>query len=234
MYNKEYIKLLRTLIQISEANKGIEPGPDDYNLNADGLLTKFSFHALSILYLSKSTTLLDISENPISFFDSASLNVLARAALETFLVFHYIFGVPKSEEERELRYLAWILSGLMERQKYPVQSPQGKQRLQNEEKDIQSLKKKLEYNLNFKRLKKDQQKDLFKGTKWRFLSWKDIGLSAGLNETHAKSFYNYLCGYAHAGSISILQIQQANSANNQKALFSASMGLLMIAMANMI
>jgi len=88
--------------------------------------------------------------------------------------------------------------------------------------------------LIFKRLSQKNKKHLLEHAKWRFLSWKDIAMSAGLNETHAKSFYNYLCGYAHAGSINILQIQQAHSADNQKALFSASIGLLMIAMANMI
>lgn len=118
---QEYIKLLEILGRVAEANKGVVAGADDRILDAEGLLLKFFWHAASALYLFRSTTLPDIRA---SFFDSASINVLGRAALETFLVFHYVFTAPTSENEKDFRYVSWTLAGLLERQKFPVQSPQ--------------------------------------------------------------------------------------------------------------
>jgi len=231
----DYIKLLRTIIQVGEANKGLEAGSDDRILDAEGLLLKFFGHASSLLYLSRSTTIQDIFPDiPISFFDPGSINILARAALETFLVFHYIFIAPQSETEKDFRYVSWVYAGLLERQKYPVHSPQGKQKLQSEKQGIDLLKEKLQRNAYFRKLPSKQQDGLLRHGKWRFSSWKDIALSAGLNEATAKGFYNFLCGYAHANYISILQIRQAENANDQKHLFAAAINLVMIAMANMI
>jgi hypothetical protein len=229
---QEYIKLLRTLIKIGEANKGLD-SEDERNIDAEGLLTKFLFHVASILYLSRSTTFKDILDTPISFFDSASINVLARSAFETFLVFHYVFIEPKSEEEKDFRYYSWTIAGLLERQKYSIQSQKGKEQLKTEREIIRSLEVKLKKNSFFKKLTSRQQNNLIKKGIWR-PSWKDIGLSAGLNEIHAEEFYSYLCEYAHAGSLGIRQVHQAENAESQKSLFFASVGLIMIAMANMI
>lgn len=230
---QEYIKLLKILIDIAEANKGINAGADERNLDAEGLLTKFFYHAASILYLSKSTTLKDILNLPISFFDPASINILARSAIETFLVFNYVFIEPKSEKEKDFRYLSWTLAGLLERQKYSIQSPKGKEKLKAEGVIIQSLHTIIKNNDFFKELTQKQQNNLLKKGIWR-PSWKDIGLSAGLNELHAAQFYSFLSEYAHSGSLSIRQLHQADNATSQKTLFAPSLGLLMIAMANMI
>jgi hypothetical protein len=59
-------------------------------------------------------------------------------------------------------------------------------------------------------------------------------LSVGLNNDHAKEFYSYLCGYAHAGNPSVIQVRQAITAEYQRDLCGAIMGILMIAIAYMI
>jgi len=93
----QYVRLLSVLLQVGEANRGLPAGEDDRILDAEGLAQKVIFHASSVLYLSRSTTLREIGA---SFFDPASMNVLGRAALEAFLVFHYVFVNPKSDYER--------------------------------------------------------------------------------------------------------------------------------------
>jgi len=228
---KEYLKLLETLIKVVEANKGVPAGADDRVLDAEGLALKFFGHACSAIYLYRSTT---IPEIMASFFDVGSINVLGRAALETLLVFHYVFVDPSSDQERDLRYLSWLLAGLLERQEYPVQSLKGKELLSAEKKLIAPLQEKLANHPEFLRLPRGQQKKLMKKGEWRIHSWKDIGLSAGLDETHAKAFYYYLCGFAHAGNISVLQIRQARTADSQNALCAATITVIMIAIANMI
>jgi hypothetical protein len=158
---------------------------------------------------------------------------LARSAFETFLVFHHVFIEPKSVEEKDFRYHSWTLAGLLERQKYSIQSKKGKEQLKIEREIIESLQIKLKNNSCFQRLTQKQQNNLIKKGMQR-PSWKDIGLSAGLNELHVTDFYSFLCEYAHAGSLSICQVNQAGNAQSQQFLFAASIRLIMIAMANMI
>lgn len=69
---------------------------------------------------------------------------------------------------------------------------------------------------------------------WRLLSWTKIARSAGLHDINAKAAYSYLCGYAHAGNLSILQLRQADTAEYQRSLCASSMNLVLIAMANLV
>ena len=77
------------------------------------------------------------------------------------------------------------------------------------------------------------QKKLLKG-EWRLRSLTGIGRSAGLHDVYAKAFYSYLCGYAHAGNLSVLQMRQADTAEFQRSLCASSMNLVLIAMARMV
>jgi len=69
---------------------------------------------------------------------------------------------------------------------------------------------------------------------WRLKSWSQIGIESGLSDSHAKVLYSYLCGYAHASNLSILQLREAKSAKTQKDLCSATIGYLLIAMSKFI
>lgn len=228
---REYIKLLEILIRVAEANKGVVAVVDDRILDAESLLFKFFGHAASSLYLFRSTTLPTIG---VSFFDSASINVLGRAALETFLVFHYVFVAPASEQEKDFRYHSWALAGLLARQNFPVQTIEGKQGLEKDKEIIRSLQSILENNPLFKKLTPKQQKNLLNKGKWRLESWTKIAQSAGLSDLHANNFYRYLCDYAHTGNLSVLQVQQADTAESQKTLCNATIEFIMIAIANII
>lgn len=159
----EYQRLLEILIQVMEANKGVAAGDDDRSLDGEGLALKFFFHAASALYLYRSTSLPEFHAN---FFDPGSVNVLCRAALETFLTFHYVFVVPQSDDDRNCRYMAWILGGYLERQKFPVWSHEGRAVLEREKRFIGPLTQKLKDNAAFRQLPAKEQKRLLKGV-WR-------------------------------------------------------------------
>lgn len=231
---QDYIKLLETLIKVAEANKGTALGEDNRLLEAEGLCKKFIGHAASALYLFGGTTLssVKVTDRGISFFDSGSINVLGRAALEAFLVFHYVFVEPQSDDEKNFGYYSWLLKSYLDRQKFPSQSDEGKQQLIDEKKIIDTLRVQINNNIVFKQLDKDKKKKLKR--EWRLHSWKDIGVSAGLSEILANQFYGHLCAYAHSGCQSAQQVSNAETAETQKALCVATMKLIMIAMANMI
>ena len=48
------------------------------------------------------------------------------------------------------------------------------------------------------------------------------------------AFYSYLCDHAHSGNLSVFQWRQARSANIKRSLMNATVGLVIIATANMI
>jgi len=247
---EDYIKMLETLIKVAEANKGTALGEDDRLLHAEGLFKKFTGHVATALYLFGGTTLpsVKVTDRGISFFDSGSINVLGRAALESFLVFHYVFIEPQSDDEKDFRYHSWLYASYIDRQKFPSQSEEGKKQLNDEKKSIDALKEKIINNNVFKQLDKEKKEKLLRkmekgneawrlqwqNRQWSPKSWTNIGVSAGLSEILAKQFYGHLCAYAHSGCQSAQQIDNAETAETQKALCVATMKLIMIAMANMI
>lgn len=238
---KDYIRLLETLIKVTEENKGTALGEDNRLLDAEGLCKKFIGHAASVLYLFRSTTLPDVNvtDRGISFFDAGSINVLSRAALESFLVFHYVFVEPQSNDEKGFRYYSWLYASYIDRQKFSSRTEEGERQIADEKKIIDALKEKIINNSFFKQSDEKKKEKLLKKMEkgngaWRLQSWTDIGVSAGLSKILSDHFYSYLCIYAHSGCQSAKQIGNAETAEIQKALCVATMKLIMIAMANMI
>ena len=227
----EYLSLQKILLAIIEANKGVPAIEDDRVIDAEGLAVKLFEHTASISYLYGDTIIPEIN---LRIFDLATLNIIARAIIENFLVFYYVFAEPQNKEEEDFRYMIYRLSGLIERQNYPIESPQGKIILSNEKKVIDSLLSKLEKNKYFIEMKNDDKNKLLSWGEWRFKSWSNIALSAGLNKSNSKAFYKLLCGYSHSGSLSLQQIHQTVSKRDKIKLFNGTLSLLKIAIANMI
>ncbi|MBZ5588387.1 MAG: DUF5677 domain-containing protein [Acidobacteriia bacterium] len=167
----------------------------------------------------------------IAFFDPGSVNGLVRAAVETFLVFHYVFVSPSSPEEADARYLSWWLGGLIDRQGFPLHSPAGEKLLEQEAAEAEGLRRRLEANAAFGDLSETQRRQILRGS-WRAgpegrdVSWRDMAINAGLNEDSASGLYRFLCGYAHSSWISVLQVRQARTAEDQRGLMAASLSYL--------
>ncbi len=230
----ELLKVLDSFIKIGEAGKKTPVGKDNRLLDAEGLGSKIFSHASAILYLYRSTNIPDSSITNISFFDAASINVLGRAAIESFLVFQYVFVNNKDNEQEDFHYLSWVLGGLIEKQNLPVFSPQGKKELEDERKIISSIEPRIKANKYFLELTDKQKANLLTKGNWRLKSWSSIGLESGLSDSYAKAFYSYLCGYAHASNLSVLQLREAKTAKTQKDLCSATIGYLLIAVSKFI
>jgi len=235
MKNEELLLLLiDSFIKIAEAGKKTKAGRHNRLLDAEGLGFKFFAHSASILYLFRSTNIPDSTITKISFFDAGSINVLGRTAIESFLVFNYVFVNNDDTAQEDFNYLSWVLGGLIERQNLPISSPQGKEIIEHELTIINNVKKELESNKYFQALTSKQQNQLFNNGKWRLKSWTQIGLESGLSDSYAKVFYSYLCGYAHASNLSVLQLREARDKKSQIVLCNATIGYLLIAMSKFI
>ena len=230
----DYIELLKIYMQVVEANKDVVSVGDERILDAEGLAIKFFGHTISLYYLYKGISVRDQGLAICDFVDPSSINVVGRAAIETFLTFHYVFVEPQTDEDKDLRYISWELAGLIERQGFPARSPAGKKRLEDDKQLIETLRNKLKKNSVFDTLSNRQKRRLIERGEWRLKSWREIILSAGLSKIHAESFYSYLCGYAHSGNLSILQVRQTRTNQERRALIESTFSLMMIAMANII
>jgi hypothetical protein len=235
-----YLKLLNVYRVVVDVNVGHEK---NLRFNRAGVLfAKVCDHVATMIYLLRGTNL---PEAGIRFVDSASLNVMARAALECFLTFAYIFALPQNEEEHELRYYAWILSGLADRQDFPTSNPDYKQKLAEEKIQIEDIRKSLQTNSIFLSLSVGQKKQIMEGEwrlglvdgSWKIISWNKIAVSVDVNETRMKFLYSYLCSYAHSGGLSGIQLQQAMTTGDKFQLTwiaELAIGLVLANMTNLV
>ena len=131
------MKLLDLLARVLGADNYSSSGDEDNERLsiARGLTNKFIEHAVTILYLSRGTNQ-NLPSFKFSFIDSASIDVLTRAALEAFLTFHYVFYAPQTKEEKDYRYWAYKAAGIAERQDAPAtENIRQKQAAEKEELD---------------------------------------------------------------------------------------------------
>lgn len=243
---QDYVKLLDLLAKATdsvEASSISDISERERLLDAHNLANKFIGHALTILYLSHGTIIQDLpSFKKLIFPDSASINVLTRTAMEAFLVFHYVFFKPDTPEEKNYRYWAYKAAGLAERQNFPTITKEGRQMLDNDKIELDELRNKLESNKVFRALKDSPKRQIFEGKgKWRWepgckrhISWREIAIHAGFSRMLANHIYGHLSGYAHSGSLSVLQMRQALENKELEKLIKPSINLMSILTANMI
>ena len=223
-------KLLDLLGRVLDANKGTATDREWYT---EGLANKFFDHAFFVLYLAESPNTLGFTSRTVKLSGIASVDVLTRAAFEAFLTFHYVFFTPKTEEDKNYRYWAYRLAGLMERQDIPGYTDEHKQKLLDEKKAIEDFRNKLNSNPIFERLPQEQKNKVSKG-KWRLKYWREIAEDASLSKILASDMYSHLCGYAHSSSLSVLQIKQAYKKHEEELLIEPSIIVVSIVAANMI
>jgi hypothetical protein len=224
------VGLLRAASAALEANKGVQADADGRILDAEGVAVKCFFHGISCLYLRRSTTVLELGA---SFFDPASMNALARATIESFLVFHYVFVSPQGERQCELRHLSWRLADLMERQEVRATDPESVDKLQEERRVIEAIRSRLQRSPEFRTLTLKQQRGLLDKKIWRLSKWTDIARDAGFSNDLAQTAYRYLRSYAHSGSWAVMQVSQARARADQQGLADNALRLVNVALASM-
>jgi len=232
VHDRDYSTLLDLFIQLVQSHAGKKiPRGDSWLNDAQVLAVKLFRHLVSMQSLAVGATVEHEGAPSIFFVDHASVKVVARAALETYLVFFYLYGSP-DRSLCEFRHKIWCLGGLADRQKFFVFMPQHREVLARELKEMQDLRSQIEKSPHMAGYSEKQRSRLLKG-EWRTGSgWADLGKSAGFHDKYFKNIYGYLCGYSHASYLSALQVGQAQSIEDQKMLTSSILGIGVILMAH--
>lgn len=224
--------LIDSAIQIGNRLGGQKKPVDQESLYyAEGLGQKIINHTISVRHLYHGQQLTVGSNRYHTRIDFASIAVLVRAALETYLTLHHVFMSVNGDEERKFRFLCWHLAGFLDRTGFEPKNEVQLELKESERKSIESLTIEIQASPCFIALSKKQQGVVLKGN-WRIdNSWADLAVSAGFNEGFFRQQYKFLCGYAHSSRLSVIQIQQSKSLEQQQEMADASIGVAMVVLA---
>jgi hypothetical protein len=172
------------------------------------------------------------SEKGAFFYDFASIAVLTRAVLETYLTMFEVFFEPKSDDDFEFNHALWQLSGFIIRENHVPSDPAFIALAIFAQKDIQALRDRIAKTNKFKKLSSGEQKDVLKGKRKR--NWKMIAKAAGFKEETIRHLYAYYSGYTHADGLSGVQIVAAQTKDEQVQYIQMYMCTVMIVLSKMI
>jgi hypothetical protein len=224
----EYHQLIDTLIYLNEGLKEAKTEIKYWQQYSETLLIKICFHALTIHQILEGLTLQSKyypkELNGKIIVDRASAIVLLRSQLEAFLMYRHLYVNPKSDDEKELRYNAWIYASLYQRQSFPSKTEYAQIQREKDKKELETIRNRIQTLKSFKSLNQKQQTALLTaGSHKLFNHWGAILKESGYEANHAFSInYAYWSAYAHSEGVSAIQLHSTalNFDNHNRAIIS--------------
>ena len=209
-----YVDTLLYLVQsLHEAKIPIQ----HWEKSLETLLIKFSFNGLSIHQLLTGITLKSVyyptELNSKVIFDVPSCKNILRSQLEAFLMFHHIYVNPKTDDEKELRFCAWIYSGLLGRRALSANTDFALEQKKKDEGAIENYGIRMKSLDSFQQLSHKQKESLLStGSGKLFYHWSKILEESGFGKNHLfTQVYSYLSVYAHSEGIAAIQMESMDS-----------------------
>jgi hypothetical protein len=232
-YQNEYLKLLDLVYHVAQSLEGkVHPDPRMHDCNQ--LACKLFSHGATIYWLRQGTKAPVAKPDGIWFYDFPSVQVIARAALETYLTMFEVFFEKITDDEREYRYAIWKLSGLVIREIGCVRGrAPNTGAIAASQQEIDTLRARIQKTVYFAGLTQGQQRAALRGKRspGRFA---DRLRRAGFAPGVVRAVHQYLSGFVHSDGLASMQGIQANTKAKQTRFIESSMGLVMMVMARMI
>ena len=230
-YELQFDVLMNASIEIGNRMNGIRLQESQIIYFAEGLSQKIINHTLTARYLINGYQPHDSNYLYKPMVDFASIIVLTRAALETYLALNYVFIAEGNEELREFRFKCWDLAGYIERENIKAKEIEHIELKESERIAMEILRNELQENSIFKALSKSDKNKALNGG-WRLsYYWHNLATKAGFSEDFFKQEYKILCSYAHASRLSVIQIQQNKTFQQQKEMALPRIAILTIILA---
>lgn len=231
-YELDFDLLIKASIEIGNRLDGQKnPSERETLVFAEGLGQKIIHHTLSVRHLFEGYQLATDKHLFVKQVDFASIAILTRAALETYLTLSYVFVSPQNEEELEFRFKCWHLAGFLDRVGFDPKEVEHVKLKDSEKQAIDKLTIEIQALPFFKSLPKRNQDQALKGF-WRLdNAWVNLATQSGFSEAFFRQQYKFLCGYAHSSRLCIIQIQQTKDIERQREMAKASIGVLMVVIA---
>jgi hypothetical protein len=224
--NTEFEALLELMYEVVQSLEGIE-FEDGRIPDVELLAYKLYSHAISSYWLYQGTRAhVPKSAGGTNFVDNASIIVLTRAALETYLSFYEVFIEPKNDDDFEFAYCLWHLSGKVMLEDYEpiVETPEEK--LEKIRIEIKELRDRIKITKAYESHTEKQQPQILKGKDFR--DRYDIASSAGLSPNFIRMVYKYYSGFVHSDGYTSGQLFSAETIHQQRNFAEFHLNMLMI------
>lgn len=164
---------------------------------SDLLIDKFSIHSSTFFHLSQGIIELRTSGEKIKMkgYDLFTINSMLRVIIETYLTFHHIYCEPKTDEERELRFLLWKADGLKEKRKFKIEYSdfdEAKEILENDENDFKKTCQRIEKNSLFLKITEKEISKIYKPQDNKFL-WKFLIKNESIRPKTITDLVEHIC-----------------------------------------
>jgi hypothetical protein len=221
-YKDDFNIVLNLFSRLVESKAGGRiPTGDAWKNDIQVLALKLIRHLVSMKMVCEGVTIEQDVGVQYDFIDHSSAKVLARASLETFLVFAHIFR-ETSPPTALFRHRTWHLAGLLDRQGFIPLTQEAHDKLHKERQQIEVLRQLIAEDPLFNKFTENERKKVLKG-EWRAgKSWKQLAVAAGLNDSYISQTYSFFCSYSHSSYLSALQVRDARTIAEQEMLSETS------------
>jgi hypothetical protein len=174
---------------------------------------KLSSHVASLQnLLSKSS--FPYKGKYLKILDTSSINIITRAIIENYLSLYHFHFDPVSNEQKEFRFLVYVVSALRNRQSFSTTSPENAAQKAKDLIEIENFHEHLKNNNYFLNLSERQQAHYLKTKEAKELNWTTLLDSSDLKPELFKDIWRLHSNYAHSEFLSILQIRDPSNLNN--------------------
>lgn len=215
LLHQDTSRLLKKAMIIIDSIRGVSiPEGQEWLNDGQILAIKTCRHIESIITLSNGVET-DLGHSKCGLYvDHSSIATLGRAAFESYVNFHYIFGRAPSQTAR-FRHHIWRMSGLLERQGlhgFETKTDEQLHILSSEKMQIEKLRAAITAFPEFQALSSDLRKSVKRGKNLRMgTDWLTLAEGAGIPRKYAHDMYSHFCEYSHSGALSALQIRDASN-----------------------
>jgi len=228
------------------------PAPPDKLFFARGIPTRIIRQVCSVCRLEEPIPIPNGSGQTVT--DPISVSVIARAVLESYLVWENIFISSTTEEEKEFWYFAWALKSfkLHTAQKPPLPNAltiqtdpkTGKPKqmkaidvYNNMLERVDELQNSLKNNAHYKSIMYlPNKKDKSHYEEYAKNGWKvspPFLLEKSMKYFHSRKIYDYLSATSHLDYIDVKQILLAKTHEEIKTIAEASLTVILVVLARL-
>lgn len=196
---KKYEKYLQALFFVADNTSLDTKKNTEWIAQCKPISTRFIFQSLAFMDVVSGTEINLIHDDEQSkskdlFISVEGAHTLFRAQFETYLLYHFIFISPQTEDEMKFRSLIWQFGNLWQQQK-AIEQKTGKETFDTPCLNLmERIKKEIESSPYFLALSKNQQTCILKGDSKILIKWTEINKQAGFEGVAKfKGLYAYLC-----------------------------------------
>lgn len=228
-----YLQLLDLAYKVAQSLEGKKPD-NPWLPDCQKLALKLFYHAATIYWLSRGTRCpVPESVGGASFLDHASVTVIARSAVETYLAMFNVFFEPMTDDEFEFRHAFWLLSGFQIREGFIPPDPDLQGRVDQMKEELKTIRARIQNTKAFGMFTPSQQRRLL-SLRWMPRKLSDIARAAGFGPGFFRLLYAYQSGYAHSDGLSGAQMMSSATRESQLRSIDSQMRIVVILLSKMI